>query len=177
MTQEMPDYLDDHAAHALGRNRSQSSCLATMISPGCTFFTKSLSISSMQCSASSAWSLAMSRYLAGNDYVCIYIVSVFKYFSVCLHHSSSSYNPSSAGAANLAGYGAGCGYCRACQIYFRIHMSHTAYKVPVRGGYAALACCQDTHMAAQAGAAGRGADDGTRLDEDLYRAPHRMASR
>ena len=48
-------------------------------------------------------------------------------------------------------------------------MAHTSYKVAVRGGHAALARRQDTHIAAQAGAAGRRADHSARLDKDFQK--------
>ena len=46
-------------------------------------------------------------------------------------------------------------------------MAHAAHKVAVGGGYAALPCRQDAHIAAQAGAAGGRGDDAPGIDERL----------
>ena len=49
-------------------------------------------------------------------------------------------------------------------------MSHTAYKVPVGGGDALLPSRQNSHVASQAGTAGRRADYGSRLHKGLHPA-------
>ena len=49
-------------------------------------------------------------------------------------------------------------------------MSHASHKIPVRRGNTALALCQNTHIAAQAGPAGRRADNRPGLDKRFQKA-------
>ena len=46
-------------------------------------------------------------------------------------------------------------------------MAHAAYEIAVGGGNTLLSLCQNTHIASQAGTAGRGTDNSTGLDEGL----------
>ncbi len=73
-------------------------------------------------------------------------------------------------AGNPARDGAGSSYGRVGQIHLRFRAAHPPHEVAVGGGDAGLALGQYAHVPAQAGAAGRRADDGVRVEEDLEEA-------
>lgn len=55
----------------------------------------------------------------------------------------------------------------ACQVDFAVHVSHAAAEVAVRRGHTAFPGSQDSHVPAQAGAAGRGRHGSAGAEERL----------
>ena len=105
-----------------------------------------------------------------DDDVGIHVIRVFENRTSCVH-AHAPFGSDRARVGDVAGQGAGGGGGGRGQIDLTVHMTHASHKVAVGGGNAALARCQNAHVATQTGAAGGGGYDAARIDKGGGPAP------